>query len=81
MDNDPLKVAHFCKHMEDIDGAQLTTPEAEGVRTTAFVSIAISLKRIADKLDLAAKQPVIMSAEEFEKLKSDPDLVRQYWNK
>lgn len=28
-------------------------------------SIAISLKRIADKLELSQKQPVIMSAEEY----------------
>lgn len=29
-------------------------------------SIAISLKRIADKLELAQRQPVIMNAEEYE---------------
>lgn len=30
-------------------------------------SIAISLKRIADKLELSQKQPVIMSAEDYKK--------------
>lgn len=30
----------------------------------ALYSISISLKRIADKLELASKQPIIMTAEE-----------------
>lgn len=33
-------------------------------KTLALVSIAISLKRIADKLELSQKQPIIMSAEQ-----------------
>lgn len=33
-------------------------------KTLALVSIAISLKHIADKLELSQKQPIIMSAEE-----------------
>ena len=33
--------------------------------TNAMLSIAISLKRIADKFELSSKQPIIMSAEEY----------------
>lgn len=33
----------------------------------ALTSIAISLKRIADKLELAQKQPIMMTADEAEK--------------
>lgn len=35
------------------------------IKATALCSIAISLKRIADKLELSQKQPVIMTAEEY----------------
>lgn len=35
----------------------------------ALYSIAISLKRIADKLELSQRQPIIMSAEEHIKYK------------
>lgn len=34
------------------------------IKTLTLVSIAISLKRIADKLELSQKQPIIMTAEE-----------------
>lgn len=42
--------------------------EAESLQSSAIVSIAISLKRIADKLELSQKQPIMMTAEEAEKV-------------
>lgn len=41
------------------------TDDGEQLKEHALYSIAISLKRIADKLELSQKQPVIMSAEEY----------------
>lgn len=35
------------------------------IKCQALVSIAISLKRIADKMEISHKQPIIMSAEEY----------------
>jgi hypothetical protein len=41
--------------------------------TSILIGIAISLKRIADKLELAQKQPIIMTAEEALKFYKDRD--------
>ena len=45
--------------MEDVGDYEFT------IDIHAQISIAISLKRIADKLELSSKQPIIMNAEEY----------------
>lgn len=60
-------VEKLCKDFEPIGAVELNNLTAKGVEITAIISIAISLKRIADKLELSQKQPVIMNAEEYAK--------------
>ena len=60
-------VSKFCKNMEPQDGVALNIITARGIEITSLASIAISLKRIADKLELSQKQPIIMTAEEAKK--------------
>lgn len=40
--------------------------DMESLKSSAIVSIAISLKRIADKLELAQKQPILMDSDQYE---------------
>jgi hypothetical protein len=51
----------------------LNASDASSLDMSATVSIAISLKRIADKLELASKQPIMMTAEEALKYYKDRD--------
>jgi hypothetical protein len=44
----------------------MSANDMESLKATAIVSIAISLKRIADKLEIANKQPIVMSSKEYE---------------
>lgn len=46
------KVAEACKDMEQQKGFMLSDAEAKGVHATALISIAISLKRIADSMQV-----------------------------
>lgn len=62
--NSAEKVAEICSDLEPMKAFSATPDETRGVEITALHSIAISLKRIADKLELSQKQPVMMSAEE-----------------
>jgi hypothetical protein len=66
--NSADKVAKACAGMEPIEPYCLTEVEAKGVEITALQSIAISLKRIADKLELSQKQPIVMTAEDYKKV-------------
>lgn len=43
------------------------------IETDIQLSIAISLKRIADKLELSQKQPIMMTAQEFAEYKKSYD--------
>lgn len=49
--------------MKDLEGARHSGTLTEELLS----SIAISLKRIADKLEFQSKQPIIMTAEEYDK--------------
>ena len=71
--NSQDKVIRACKNMEPIEAYMLNESEARGVEITALQSIATSLKRIADKLELSHKQPIIMNAEEALKFYKDRD--------
>lgn len=68
-----LTVAIACKNMEGIESIAMSEVVDKGCRTTALMSIAISLKRIADKLDLSQKQPILMTAEEALKFYQNRD--------
>ncbi len=63
-DNTTVEAA---KRFESIEAFELNDRTERAIKTTALMSIAISLKRIADKLELSQKQHVIMSAEEYAK--------------
>lgn len=65
------RVAKACVGMEPIEAASFSELSAKGVQLTTMISIAISLKRIADKLELSTKQPVIMTAEEYKRHTAD----------
>lgn len=57
-------------------------PNIEDAKTNAMdqdimLSMAISLKRIADKLELANKQPIIMSADEYQRYSEAKDRKEQ----
>lgn len=52
---------------EPIPEFPMSIKDMESLKASATVSIAISLKRIADKLELAQKQPIIMDAEQYKK--------------
>lgn len=57
-------------------------PNIEDAKTSAMdqdimLSIAISLKRIADKLELANKQPILMSADEYQRYSEAKDRKEQ----
>lgn len=47
-------VAKVCKDMEPIPGEAMSYDVLQGVQITALISIAISLKRIADQTDKGA---------------------------
>lgn len=49
--NNMLTVTKACKGFEPIEALQLNELTARGIEVTAMVSIAISLKRIADSMD------------------------------
>lgn len=65
--NNAEVVAKLCKDFEPIEAVELNDLTVNGIEITAIISIAISLKRIADKLELSQKQPIIMSAEQYAK--------------
>lgn len=50
--NGEEKVASICSDLEPMQAFQMSDNEARGVEITALHSIALSLKRIADKLEL-----------------------------
>lgn len=60
-------VAKACKNMEPIETVTMDEIIARGIEITALTSIAVSLKRIADKLELAQKQPIMMTSVEYAK--------------
>jgi len=64
--NSQDKVSEACEGFENIKSYMLTKFEARGIEITALQSIAISLKRIADKLELSQKQPIMMTKEDAE---------------
>lgn len=66
-----LAIAIACKDMEGIESIAMSEVVDKGCRTTALMSIAISLKRIADKLELSQKQPILMIAEEHKQFIAD----------
>lgn len=47
---DQERVAELCRDMEPILAGVMTLATSEGVRTTALISVAVSLKRIADSI-------------------------------
>lgn len=69
-DNTTVEAA---KRFEPIEAFELNERTERALNVTTLMSIAISLKRIADKLELAYKQPIIMTAEEMLKYYKDKD--------
>jgi hypothetical protein len=61
---------------EDMPEFKLNELDSASLEMSAVVSIAISLKRIADKLELSQKQPIIMTAEEALKFYKDRDGIK-----
>lgn len=54
--NSAEKVAEICSDLEPMKAFSATPDEIRGVEITALHSIAISLKRIADRLDKPEKR-------------------------
>jgi len=65
MTNDEVFNKLFDKLEPMPDALGMDRADAERLDISCQYSIAISLKRIADKLELSQKQPIIMTAEEY----------------
>jgi flagellar basal body-associated protein FliL len=64
MDQNAEDYNNTINKFEPIPEFKMNASDSKSLQMSAITSIAISLKRIADKLELSQKQPTVMTAEE-----------------